>query len=1021
MAWQSVEDELREQFYEWEVRGRGWAAWPEPVHLEPPFRPFFGHYLKDRPPIDDGRRHTIVSRVASWLRLPLSELVRSATSAAAAADHEPGPRYVADDDEVHSFVLHVPVDRVIRPDAMAAFLWSLRVSCAPVAFELVGAGNAVAVQIAARSSDERLLSSAFRNYFPDVTPVPGDPLSKAFAGDHFGAIGVFEIGLRREFMLPLASFHSYDPDPLTALVAALEDTGEDEAGAVQILFEGVRAPWAQSVFRAVTAADGSDFFEDEPAIAKLGKQKAMQPLFAAAIRVAVKGEDESQAHARLLRLLAALSQFEQHGGNRFQLLDDEVPFSRRLDLLKRQSHRSGMLLAVDELASLAHFPSASVRSQTLVGRAGLRSHAIAAEDERGIYLGVNRHAGAEKPVYLSLDRARRHVHVLGASGSGKSNLLLQVLLAHVKHGGGAALLDPHGDLVDDLLGRLPEERHEDVILFDPADTEYPVGFNVLAARSELEKTLLASDLVAIFRRLSTSWGDQMHAVLANAIQAFLESDRGGTIADLRKFLIDREFRDEFLTTIRDEEVVYYWKKEFPLLSGRPQGPILTRLDSFLRPKLVRQMVVQRENRIDFRSVMDDGKIFLAKLAQGAIGEENAALLGSFLIARLHQTAMSRQDTRAAERRPFLIAADECQHFVTPSMASILSGARKYSVGLMLAHQDLTQLQRKDAEVFSSLMANAGTRIVFRVGDADARALHDGFAHFTSDDLRTLSPGEALCRFDRADHDFNLAVPLIESIDEDRAAAKRASIVERSRQKYGQPPGQREESQVRASATPRAEEVAPITTLVNADAKPAVSPGTAPARAHTPAPPAAAAKPQRPARQREADATPGRGGAQHKYLQELVRRFAETQGYRATIEKPTPTGGSVDVALEHEDGAIAVEISVTSTNTYESGNVAKCLAAGYTRVVVLASERRRLEAIARTVRAALAPSEIPRVDFLLPDEFLTYLSTQPAPPSSEQQVGGYKVKVSYKAADGDAKLRQRAVADVIARSVRKLNQ
>ena len=1018
MAWRSVEDELREQFYAWEVRGRGWLAWPEPVHLEPPFTPFRGHYLPYRPPVDDGRRHTIVS----WLASSIKEALSPATTAVATRpeESEPEPRYREDQGDLRTYVLHVPRERVVRFEAMAAFLAALRATSAPVSFEVVGAKGSVAIQIAFHAPDERLIASALRSYFPDVTAVPADHLGDAFSGEDFGVIGVFELGLKREFMLPLQAARGYDPDPLTALIAAL-DTGDEEAGAVQVLFENVRAPWAESIFRAVTSPDGTDFFEDEPAIAKLGKQKALQPLFAVALRIAVKGEDETEATSRLTRIFGALSQFEHPSGNQFLLLTDDVSFSRRLDLLTRSSHRSGMLLGLEELASLVHLPSASVQSRALVGREGLRSYAAKVEDARGLYLGINSHAGVTKPVYLSLDRARRHVHVIGASGSGKSNLLLQLVLDHTGQGGGMALLDPHGDLVDDILARIPDNRSGDVILFDPADTEYPVGFNVLAAHSELEKTLLASDLVAIFRRLSTSWGDQMHTVLANAIQAFLESERGGTIADLRKFLIDREFREEFLATIHDEEIAYYWRKEFPLLSGRPQGPILTRLDAFLRPKLVRHMIVQRENRIDFRALMDGGKIFLAKLAQGAIGEENAALLGSFLMARLHQTTMSRQDMRAAERRPFLIAADECQHFVTPSMAAILSGARKYSVGLLLAHQDLTQLQRRDSEVFSSLLANAGTRIVFRVGDADARALADGFAHFSSEDLRALSTGEAICRFDRADHDFNLTVPLVEQVDEDRAAAKRAAIVDHSRKMYGHPPGGREEPQGSASAAPRAEEASPIAAPAKASAKPAVSSGTPPAPAHAPAPPTATAKPQRPARQREADATPGRGGAQHKYLQELVKRFAETQGYRATIEKPTPTGGSVDIALEREDGAIAVEISVTSTNAYESGNVVKCLAAGYARVVVLASERRRLDAIAHTVRAALPPSENARVDFLLPDEFLTYLSTQPAPPSSEQQVGGYKVKVSYKAADGDAKLRQRAVADVIARSVRKLNE
>lgn len=185
-----------------------------------------------------------------------------------------------------------------------------------------------------------------------------------------------------------------------------------------------------------------------------------------------------------------------------------------------------------------------------------------------------------------------------------------------------------------------------MILFDPSDADFPIGFNILSAHSEIEKNLLASDLVGVFQRLSTSWGDQMTSVLANAILAFLESDCGGTLADLRRFLIEKDYREEFLKSVQDPQVTYYWRKEFPLLTGgKSLGPLLTRLNTFLRHKFVRNMVAQKENRIDFRKVMDEGKIFLAKLSQGAIGEENTWLLGSLLVSKFHQIALARQDIR----------------------------------------------------------------------------------------------------------------------------------------------------------------------------------------------------------------------------------------------------------------------------------------------------------------------------------------------------------------------------------------
>ena len=312
-----------------------------------------------------------------------------------------------------------------------------------------------------------------------------------------------------------------------------------------------------------------------------------------------------------------------------------------------------------------------------------------------------------------------------------------------------------------------------MVLVDPSDAEYSVGFNILSAHSELEKNLLASDLVAVFQRLSTSWGDQMNSVLQNAILAFLESDRRGTIADLRRFLIEPAFRNEFLKSVKDSEVVYYWQKSFPHLSGNKSiGSILTRLDTLLAKKPIRHMVSQPENRLDFAHIMDSGKIFLAKLPEGLLGRENSYLLGTLLVSKFQQIAMSRQAQQIAARRDFWIYTDEFANFITPSMAEILSGARKYRIGLTLAHHELHQLQR-NPEVASAVMSHPFTRIVFRVGDDDAKKLAEGFSFFEAKDLRNLETGQAVCRVERSDFDFNLIVPLPVEPDKDATAATAA--------------------------------------------------------------------------------------------------------------------------------------------------------------------------------------------------------------------------------------------------------
>ena len=212
----------------------------------------------------------------------------------------------------------------------------------------------------------------------------------------------------------------------------------------------------------------------------------------------------------------------------------------------------------------SHLPSPSVRAEKLKRQDKKTKAAPALALGHKLVLGENTHGGKTVRVTQSSEHRLRHTYVVGASGTGKSTLLLDMITQDIAHGEGIAVLDPHGDLIDQVVGHIPEERARDVILFDPSDEAYPVGFNILSAHSELERNLLASDLVAVFKRLSTSWGDQMTAVFGNAILAFLESDQGGTLADLRRFLVETDFRKSFLRTVRDAEVVYYWEKEFPL-------------------------------------------------------------------------------------------------------------------------------------------------------------------------------------------------------------------------------------------------------------------------------------------------------------------------------------------------------------------------------------------------------------------------------------------------------------------------
>jgi len=1007
------EERLTEQFYRWEKRGRGWAVFAYPVPLEPPFRPFLGHFLMPAPaPIDDGRKHTWISSLIERLAGASSSSPPDIeTDFSFPSEAEPVPDAFTDEGLVELEV--TPSERFVAEQSLSErFLLSLSSQSAPMAFEVFGGPEGAGVALVARLSDEDLLRQQVKAFFPDAAARERQhPLSSRWREDSEGTTVAVDFGLLREFMLPLRTFAKLDPDPLIPVFGAMGDLKKGELALFQVLFEPARAPWAESVMRAVSDGEGGSFFVDAPDMVKLTGQKISRPLYAVVLRAGVRSRDPDRAWDVLRRLSGAIAQFGVPDGNELIPLSVEDDHDPREDLLNRHSHRSGMLLSTEELVSFLHFPGASVRHARIAREEQTKSKLpppVTRGD--GSLIGENLHRGRRTPVRLPTEIRMRHTHVIGASGTGKSTLLLSLILQDIARGEGVAVLDPHGDLIEEILARIPEECASDVVLLDPSDEDYPVGVNVLSARSERERTLLSSDLVAIFRRLSTTWGDQMHSVFANAIQAFLDSEQGGTLVDLRRFLIEDDFREHYLTTVRDPGVVYYFEKEFSLLVGRPQGPILTRLDSFLRPRLIRAMVAQRESRIDFRAIVDEGKVLLVKLAQGAIGEENAALLGSLLVAKLQQVAMSREDVRPELRRPFHLVIDEFHHFVTPSMAALLSAARKYRVGLTLAHQELRQIDSRDREVSSALLTNAATRIVFRVGDEDAKKLEGGFAYFDAMDLKNLGVGEAICRIDRAENDFNLETSPLPAVDEASAAARKARVVALTRQRFARRREDVERELAEALATSPTVAARPPVRRESVSKPPPPHEKVVPLPVEIPRPRSSSPPPL------------GRGGSQHKYLQELVKRWGESHGYRATIEKEILDGlGSVDVALQRGERSVACEISVASTAEQELGNVEKCLAAGFDEVAVVSLEKQNLRRAREVISSKIEEDFRERVHFLTPEELFTFLEAQPeAPENSEEIVGGYRVRVSYKAVGPkEKKAKARAVSEVILRTVRRL--
>jgi len=901
-----ISEQRSELFSAWEKRLRGWDVYPYKVNIEPAFLecPKDAAFALQHNRVDDARHATRLSRFADFA------LRRDSQRKPDPERHQlsdillPECRPYIRSSEVTELHLVLPPDIKTQRSLMSHIFTALTFIQEPLSFEAIGTSETIAIVLACAPHDAEQVREQLIAHEPEcVINETTNYLVTTWLDSGTEKL-VVEFGLEYEVMRPLAT-KQQSHDSLTGVLGALSGVQEGECALLQLLFQPATLRWSHELVNAVSNYDGSAFFADAPEMVPLAKEKTRSPLVACVIRAAASTASSTRAHKLVRGIGGSLMQLRDPKSNGlFPLENEEYDDAlHELDVLARTTHRGGMLLNHEELTVLAHMPDASIRIPKLKRLAERTKAAPDLTKGHGLILGVNEHRGVDMQVTLDTPHRMRHMHLIGASGTGKSTMFMTMIRQDMEAGNGIAVLDPHGDLIDTVLKYVPEDRLDDVILFDPSDEEYPIGFNILDAHSELEKTLLASDLTSVFRRLSTSWGDQMNSVLANGINAMLESEHGGTLPTLRRFLVDTQFRKQHLQAVSDPENVFYWEREFPLLSGNPQGPVLTRLDAFLRPKPIRYMVAQKENKIDFGDVMQGKKIFLAKLAQGTIGAENSYLLGAFLITKLNQMAFSRQSLAKDKRTPFYLYIDEFHNFITPSMESILSGSRKYNMGLILAHQELRQLEGKDADVAASVLSNPFTRVCFRLGDHDAKRLQNGFTSFDASDLQSLGIGQAIARVERSEFDFNLSTPMLPDIDEKHATFKSRSLKVASQQRYGSP---KVEIEALILSSLGKEESNPTTSLP-----------------------------------KEAKSLPGRGGAEHKRLQQEIKRMGEDIGFRSTIEKPVrdengKINGHVDVALERDDLRIAVEISVSTSIDHEQNNIQKCVDAGFDHVVLMSS-------------------------------------------------------------------------------------
>jgi len=525
--------------------------------------------------------------------------------------------------------------------------------------------------------------------------------------------------------------------------------------------------------------------------------KASKPLFEVNIRLLASAPDESRARAILQGLELALSQFTDPNLNSFKIFAvDRRAFK---DLVFNFSFRNFdekriSVLSTEELTSLFHFPNIVVETPKIKVQKAREAPPPPNLPEKGLLLGYSLFRGEKQDVRILEEDRRRHLYIIGQTGTGKTAFMQNMAVQDIREGRGVGFIDPHGDVVEELLGFVPRHRLQDVIYFNPGDVEHPMGLNMLEYDPLYpeQKTLIVNELLAIFDKLfnmSLAGGPMFEQYFRNATLLVMDDPpSGNTILEIERVFAEKDFREYKLSRSKNIVVKNFWKEiaekaggEAALQNMTPY--VVSKIDNFIANEIMRPIVAQEKSAFNFREVMDNQKILLVNLSKGRLGELNSSFIGMILVGKLLMAALSRTDMPEEKRKDFYLYIDEFQNATTDSIATILAEARKYRLDLIIAHQFIGQLKE---EIKKAVFGNVGSIISFRIGSDDGEFMAKQYKPlFSEQDLLNIDNFNCYVKLlikGSTSPPFNMRTYPPEKGD--RAVAE--TIKEISRVKYGRP-------------------------------------------------------------------------------------------------------------------------------------------------------------------------------------------------------------------------------------------
>ncbi|PIQ67600.1 hypothetical protein CO173_03620 [Candidatus Uhrbacteria bacterium CG_4_9_14_3_um_filter_41_35] len=574
---------------------------------------------------------------------------------------------------------------------------------------------------------------------------------------------------KRQNVLPIKTYKELESDPLNPITNAMSKIPKGDGFAVQYVLRPVKDGWRNTGNSIVSKMQKGESFSDasgartgfgawtkafKATIAKptegqipepqrqltQAEQQMMQRIeqkiskagMEVNIRLVSSAKTATDAQMNLNHVLQAYSQFNIYEfGNAF-----EKSIPKKLKKLtdgfiyRLFDDRYSLILNTEELASIFHLPGATTETPNIRWMLARIAPAPPEAPSSGdLHIGTNTYRGVTRDIYMNREDRRRHMYIIGKTGSGKSWLMRYMINQDIKNGEGVCVMDPHGDLSDMVMGTIPKHRIDDVVYFNPSDTERPMGLNMLEAPSAADRDFAVQDMISIFMMLfpPEMIGPMFEHSMRNYMLTLMsDMENPGTLAEIPKMVTDEAFQKKWLAKVTDPTVRSFWEDEVANMSdyhkSEMSGYLVSKVGRFVENEMMRNIIGQPKSAFNFREIMDTGKILLINLAKGKTGDVNSNLLGLIIVSKLQMAAFGRADMDEDKRKDFYVYIDEFQNYITPSIATILSEARKYRLNMIMAHQYLAQLSEKGPETLNAVLGNVGNTFVARVGPEDTETL-----------------------------------------------------------------------------------------------------------------------------------------------------------------------------------------------------------------------------------------------------------------------------------------------------------